>query len=109
MSGGQNVAHCPAQALLPFLSFPNRYSVCPRELTRIRPRPVCAVLTTVRAVAGAALLAAGRSKRNASTASIPSAAAVATNHGLVTAARAPWVRPLLGTVSSLVYWLTCLA
>jgi len=44
--GGQKVAHCPVQALFPFRSFLNRYSVRPLELTRICPRPVFAVETT---------------------------------------------------------------
>ena len=51
----------------------------PRELTRIRPRLVFAVETTG-PFACAAWLAAGRSSRKASNASIPNAAAVATSN-----------------------------
>src|SRR3954453_20324375 len=45
ISGGQAAAHAPEQALLPFLSFSKRYSVCPCGSTRIRPSDVVAVET----------------------------------------------------------------
>src|SRR6187200_1288871 len=50
ISGGQSLAHSPEQALLPFLSFSNRYSVRPWASTRIRPR---SVLRTATVLAGA--------------------------------------------------------
>src|SRR5438128_7983720 len=67
--GGQNFAQLPAQALLPFLSLPNRYRVWPLEFTSTWPRLV--LRTDTVPCVRVALNAIGPAARNPTT---PSAA-----------------------------------